>query len=79
MLEPALVAGAAGFLAIEPLEACLEYEVEERFEAFGLSIGAAEGVLGENLLDGAYLDFICASSASCDSASLARCNKSFIL
>ena len=71
MLEPALGVGAAGFFAVETLEAGLEYEEEGRLLAPWLSIGGADGVLGENLLDGVYLAFICASSASCDSASRA--------
>ena len=71
ILEPALGAGAAGFLAIETLEVGSEEDEEGRLVAPLLSIGTADGVRGENLLDGVYLDFSCASSASCDSASLA--------
>ena len=51
MLEPALGTGAAGFFTVETLEAGLEYEEEGRLVAPWLSIGAADGVLGENLLD----------------------------
>ena len=71
MFEPALGAGAADFFAVETVEAGLEYEEEGRLLAALLSVGAADVVLGENLLVDVYLAFICASSASCDSASLA--------